>query len=166
MISSSPEFCSRKVVWNSAPDICWHSAPDLWVSAPRQRDLPCQAITAKLSHLQLPALALCSVFTLANTNIQMHKYTCTHRQTTTRILNTKYAIQWNYFLPQDVWYSSSPMFALQLLIHSLVCTPRASNDIVHLHPSESNTFSQGEALKAIQTKASNQQCASNNTPTS
>ena len=155
MISSSPEFCSRKVVWNSAPDICWHSAPDLWVSAPRQRDLPCQAITATLSHLQLPALALCSVFTLANTNTQMHKYTFTHRQTQTRIL---------YFLPQDVWYSSSPMFALQLLIRIEVCTPRASNDIVH--PSESNTFSQGEALKAIQTKASNQQCASNNTPTS
>ena len=156
MISSSPEFCSRKVVWNSAPDICWHSAPDLWVSAPRQRDLPCQAITATLSHLQLPALTLCSVFTLANTNTQTHKYTCTHRQTQTRKLYLPN-------VPSNHITSYHKMCDL-LLIRSVVRTLPTSNDIVH--PSESNTFSQGEALKAIQTKASNQQCASNNTPTS
>ena len=44
---------------------------------------------------------------------------------------------------------------LSLCLRSVVCTAPTSNRIVH--PSELNTFSQGEALKAIQTRASNQQ---------
>ena len=94
----------------------------------------------------------------SHSQIQIHK--CTNILLHTGKQQQEYLIP---IMPSNDITSYHKMCDL-LLIRSVVRTLPTSNDIVH--PSESNTFSQDEALKAIQTKASNQQCASNNTPTS